>query len=175
MSDSVPLRRDACAEEGCGLLTDTDRPISCNTLIGDTPWLSAAFQVQPVAGSLHWRPWSLSSGQGELVLELVRTRNKVFLSLIVNLLRPSLLGKAVYDCEGIHIGNCWSLVTKTPAVESCLYDGEYWCYLRVFRGSRYIGSSYLVDPASSHMLVSKIKPCMSKYKQVCTVKLRMAH
>ena len=24
---------------------------------------------------------------------------------------------------------------------------------------------YLVDPASSHMLVSKIKPCMSKYKQ----------
>jgi hypothetical protein len=29
--------------------------------------------------------------------------------------------------------------------------------------------SYLVDPASSHMLVSKIKPCMSKYKLVCTV------
>ena len=25
------------------------------------------------------------------------------------------------------------------------------------------GHSYLVDPASSHMLVSKIKPCMSKY------------
>ena len=25
--------------------------------------------------------------------------------------------------------------------------------------------SYLVDPASSHRLVSKIKPCMSKYKQ----------
>ena len=23
--------------------------------------------------------------------------------------------------------------------------------------------NYLVDPASSHMLVSKIKPCMSKY------------
>jgi hypothetical protein len=26
--------------------------------------------------------------------------------------------------------------------------------------------SYLVDPASSHMLVSKIKPCMSKYKLI---------
>ena len=38
-----------------------------------------------------------------------------------------------------------------------------------------VWDSYLVDPASSHMLVSKIKPCMSKYKQVCTVKLRMAH
>ena len=36
-------------------------------------------------------------------------------------------------------------------------------------------NSYLVDPASSHMLVSKIKPCMSKYKQLYTVKLRMAH
>ena len=32
----------------------------------------------------------------------------------------------------------------------------------------------LVDPASSHTLVSKIKPCMSKYKHY-TVKLRMAH
>ena len=28
----------------------------------------------------------------------------------------------------------------------------------------YRRASYLVDPASSHMLVSKIKPCMSKYK-----------
>ena len=32
----------------------------------------------------------------------------------------------------------------------------------------------LVDPASSHMLVSKIKPCMSQYK-CFTAKLRMAH
>ena len=28
--------------------------------------------------------------------------------------------------------------------------------------------SYLVDPASNHMLVSKIKPCMSKYKPLYT-------
>ncbi|KAK4357746.1 hypothetical protein RND71_023356 [Anisodus tanguticus] len=34
---------------------------------------------------------------------------------------------------------------------------------------------YLVDPASSHMLVSNIKPCMCKYEQIQTVKLRMAH
>ena len=33
---------------------------------------------------------------------------------------------------------------------------------------------YLVDPASSHMLVSKIKPCMSKHKPNM-VKPRMAH
>ena len=29
-----------------------------------------------------------------------------------------------------------------------------------------LDDSYLVDSASSHMLVSKIKPCMSKYKQL---------
>ena len=33
---------------------------------------------------------------------------------------------------------------------------------------------YLVDPASSYMLVSKIKPCMSKYK-LSEAKLQMAH
>ncbi|KAI9109493.1 hypothetical protein K1719_019547 [Acacia pycnantha] len=32
---------------------------------------------------------------------------------------------------------------------------------------------YLVDPASSHMLVSKIKPCMCKYELIQTVKLRV--
>jgi hypothetical protein len=38
-----------------------------------------------------------------------------------------------------------------------------------------VSESYLVDPASSHMLVSKIKPCMCKYELIQTVKLRMAH
>jgi hypothetical protein len=36
-------------------------------------------------------------------------------------------------------------------------------------------STNLVDPASSHMLVSKIKPCKSKYKLNYTAKLRIAH
>ncbi len=43
----------------------------------------------------------------------------------------------------------------------------------LFRGSEYFLRN-LVDPASSHMLVSKTKPCMSKCKRL-TVKLRMAH
>ena len=42
---------------------------------------------------------------------------------------------------------------------SCASPLEYW---GVARGS----AGYLVDPASSHMLVSKIKPCMSKYKRL---------
>ena len=32
------------------------------------------------------------------------------------------------------------------------------------RSGARVQDSYLVDSASSHMLVSKIKPCMSKYK-----------
>ena len=39
---------------------------------------------------------------------------------------------------------------------------------------RNIMDSNLVDSASSHTLVSKIKPCMSKYKSL-TLKLRTAH
>ena len=42
------------------------------------------------------------------------------------------------------------------------------------RGGAWGSAGYLVDPASSHMLVSKIKPCMSQYK-CFTAKLRMAH
>ena len=41
-------------------------------------------------------------------------------------------------------------------------------------GKAALEDSNLVDPASSHMLVSKTKPCMSKYK-CYTMKLRMAH
>ena len=48
-----------------------------------------------------------------------------------------------------------------PCVEACVGSSMRTCYL--------------VDPASSHMLVSKIKPCMCKYELIRTVKLRMAH
>ena len=41
------------------------------------------------------------------------------------------------------------------------------CFSPFVWGVRGAGSAgYLVDPASSHMLVSKIKPCMSKYKRL---------
>ena len=93
----------------------------------------------------------------------------------------------------------WSLIAglaSTPLVaekRSCIYgrgekkkNDELQPRESSCEGAEYFGdeggvsastsdSSYLVDPASSHMLVSKIKPCMSKYKQICTVKLRMAH
>ena len=55
------------------------------------------------------------------------------------------------------------------------HRGKYFACEYLMLHYVHLDSSYLVDPASSHMLVSKIKPCMSKYKQICTVKLRMAH
>ena len=51
-----------------------------------------------------------------------------------------------------------------------------WVSVAVQDGSRkpVCEDSNLVDSASSHTLVSKIKPCMSKYKSF-TLKLRTAH
>ena len=47
----------------------------------------------------------------------------------------------------------------------CLSDGHYHPPKGGWPIVGHSEDSYLVDPASSHMLVSKIKPCMSKYKQ----------
>ena len=80
----------------------------------------------------------------------------------------------------IRIGKL-SIVEETyVSAESCLpvscvrtacvhVSGSAVCYLnravsRSFSHDLFCSDSYLVDPASSHMLVSKIKPCMSQYK-----------
>ena len=42
---------------------------------------------------------------------------------------------------------------------------EHSCSCASLLKYNFINDSNLVDPASSHTLVSKIKPCMSKYKQ----------
>ena len=55
------------------------------------------------------------------------------------------------------------LINAKGSNESCMQDVQH-----------AQGSSNLVDSASSHTLVSKIKPCMSKYKSF-TLKLRTAH
>ena len=50
----------------------------------------------------------------------------------------------------------------------CMYDRESSDSLAVprLRLTALGFASYLVDPASSHMLVSRIKPCMSQYKLI---------
>lgn len=58
------------------------------------------------------------------------------------------------------LGNASALLCLMVTINSTLPRG--WVPL----GSPWVPDSYLVDSASSHMLVSKIKPCMSKYKQL---------
>ena len=50
-------------------------------------------------------------------------------------------------------------------ISASLTGGYRWDSSFLLRGYLAFQDSYLVDSASSHMLVSKIKPCMSKYKQ----------
>ena len=52
--------------------------------------------------------------------------------------------------------------------EACVEGSDGECFPFIGRDTRSedLYDSYLVDPASSHMLVSKIKPCMSKYKRL---------
>ena len=72
---------------------------------------------------------------------------------------------------------------NTASTRRVITDGRSTCFgpaprARPARRAVHVGiveGCYLVDPASSHMLVSKIKPCMCKYELIQTVKLRMAH
>ena len=69
---------------------------------------------------------------------------------------------------------CYMSEVVLPFFACCVFIEIYThlTYIKCFTAG---DESYLVDPASSHMLVSKIKPCMSKYKHLYTVKLRTAH
>ena len=60
------------------------------------------------------------------------------------------------------------LDTDTPPPPGCVFSTKEQTRTLGRGPSRFDEprGSYLVDPASSHMLVSKIKPCMSKYKHL---------
>ena len=78
---------------------------------------------------------------------------QVFLHLNVHCFSVTFL-----DCLFLRpMGNSPTISTNVGLLGCCLaVKASGYCIAK---------SSYLVDPASSHMLVSKIKPCMSKYKQ----------
>ena len=63
---------------------------------------------------------------------------------------------------------CCKPLRTTVAVdrvsERCCSNSIWAPWFSIVTGLTLVSDSYLVDPASSHMLVSKIKPCMSKYK-----------
>jgi hypothetical protein len=70
--------------------------------------------------------------------------------------RAACLSKGSLPFAGQEQGNIWARFIVGPLLLVQLLHGG-WTNAGYDR--------YLVDSASSHMLVSKIKPCMSKYKQ----------
>ena len=124
------------------------RPLS-QTHLGVRPRTSSRLSGVTGAGSLLLRPRCQSPG--EIRLCLWRNRSGEFGggNRIALLRAPGLLLDA-YDA-------CWVGPLAAPTY-------------RLPRPAAPRGvaceDSYLVDSASSHMLVSKIKPCMSKYKQL---------
>ncbi len=172
LSSSMRLSWELALVEGCGLLADgqTCQSINHSRIRRDCVCLSGL----PVAGSPHRRSRSLSlRGQGEVCLKLARSREQGGSGCwsLVRLVRPPRGGRSGLVLMAWPF---WDRNRRTPAWGKLLRGSEYSGIEGGARASA-SDSSYLVDPDSSHMLVSKIKPCMSKYKQICTVKLRMAH
>jgi hypothetical protein len=58
---------------------------------------------------------------------------------------------------------CFAPTLLSGQVVNVLWKEEIFIVKTSDQKEQVLQGSYLVDPASSHMLVSKIKPCMSKY------------
>ncbi|KAG9291181.1 hypothetical protein G9A89_013053 [Geosiphon pyriformis] len=71
----------------------------------------------------------------------------------------------VPPCEVSDLSSCLAERTR-PDQKKQNNTEVYACECVGVYAVRLNDNCYLVDPVSSHMLVSKIKPCMSKYKQV---------
>lgn len=87
----------------------------------------------------------------------------------MRVLRVGVCGCGVCVCEGEYapLSLTHSLPPSLPWTQvDGLKQLAFYFYLKSI--------SHLVDPASSHMLSSKAKPCMSKYKGIGP-KLRTAH
>ena len=157
------------------------KPVSQLTTRGSAV-TARAFLALPVAGSPHRRSWSLSLedrekwswilwdrdtrwfGHWSLDCLYAQAEGGLEVMALLTLSNGGVLGWSLRICD--------ELRPRESAREGATTEVLRWLRRKSHAVS---DSSYLVDPASSHMLVSKIKPCMSKYKQICTVKLRMAH
>ena len=108
---------------------------------------------------------NLSHGRGAWVWRGSRhMRNQMQGTHVVS---PRLLLQAAGEYLFFCCANGAKLKTRTFQVTRFVFLEWERTAVRVSSGLRVASyDSYLVDPASSHMLVSKIKPCMSKYKHL---------
>src|ERR1700761_7477171 len=155
--------------------------IRSSYLIGDPPRSVQPLSIErrPFVGSLQRRGRSASlRGPGELFNPEACETGGLGLTVSLGAVRWNTTETPVrerIELFEMNVSNCGDELRhgergaeRPPPV----LEAKPLCSGGIRRGR---SDSYLVDPASSHMLVSKIKPCMSKYKQTCTVKLRMAH
>ena len=76
--------------------------------------------------------------------------------------RQTHMKRSPWACQAQAEDIPWLLSSRVLSQATAWKHGKF-----LWSGSPQVGWKllrYLVDPASSHMLVSKIKPCMSKYK-----------
>ncbi len=97
---------------------------------------------------LHWEPYSSKVLQHSVPITLPRDMSQ--LMQVVKYTAWIILGPT-------------GLGDSDKASISLLFVSKLFTFGRAPSGA-WTKCSNLVDPASSHMLVSKIKPCMSKYK-----------
>ena len=129
-----------------------------------------------VASSLlaPWRVWSRQQGRRSVKgPDTFRLSSSVVGSNVRAIVSLGLARKYIYGREICQLSvGPQSLETWRPgrnsACTTLLYrrcSNSIWAPRpSKVAGLSLVSDSYLVDGASSHMLVSKIKPCMSKYK-----------
>ena len=130
-----------------------------------------------------WIDHNLQRGRGPSMETCVQGSyppKKIYWVLVVSAIRVRislfLLGTELFtDGLEILLGVCWSKCQLFLEFEKNLasksFPGGLPPFLPIFWWGvwgrfvllKFVKASYLVDPSSSHMLVSKIKPCMSKY------------
>lgn len=156
--------------------------VFCNWFLSVCWWLrrSTVMLIPPLTSRL-----SVTNGVWPLVDCRCKESFEVFSAVRVSQLMYAFVCKFpawnLFPCgSGLH----WVVFTRVhpgevAVIQRCntvkfLYQNQpvwfWWGFCSVFPENQ----SNLVDSASSHTLVSKIKPCTSKYKYYI-VKLRMAH
>ena len=139
--------------------------------------------------SHSWQPVAELFGRSAVSVARLMWRGELQFSCTVgeaSVLRPGCGPRVHHESEGDRWPRCMLLSFSWCCCERGILQGSSLSCL-VLAPANCVGrgrgqhrrclpkDSYLVDPASSHMLVSKTKPCMSKYERFYTVKLRMAH
>jgi hypothetical protein len=138
----------------CYMVAEGYRRLSSSLYGGITGGLMASGQKSSNSiGNLPWSSW---------------------MTLVI----PSKIGPLGYCTSVPLLHGRWSRDPKLVLIKwGCSWITPWAIFIAIHRtgntscrpwavGEPRLFGSYLVDPASSHMLVSKIKPCMSKYKQL---------